>query len=259
MMRKTKKKAHEKMKNCKLTIQYDGTRYNGWQNQKNTANTIQNKLENVLSRMVDAPVELAASGRTDAGVHARGQVANFKANTSLSCAEIVAYANEYLPTDIAVLSAEFVDGRFHSRLLARSKIYTYRIWNNAVPNVFERQYLHAVPEALDLAAMQQAAALLCGQHDFQSFCATKPGKKSTVRSISDITIAQIGGELCLSFRADGFLYHMVRILAGTLIEVGQGKRAATDMPAILAAKERSKAGHLAPAQGLCLEEVFYET
>ncbi len=246
------------MKNCKLTIQYDGTRYNGWQNQKNTANTLQTKLETLLSRMTGEEIALAASGRTDAGVHAQGQIANFKSHTALSCAEIVAYCAQYLPADIAVVSAEFVGERFHSRLHATGKTYVYRIWNSAIPNVFERAYVHAVPESLDLDAMRKAAALLCGTHDFQSFCATKAGKKSTVRTLAAIDIEQIGSEVRLRFTGDGFLYHMVRILVGTLLEVGQGKRAARDMPAIVAAKERSKAGALAPAQGLCLETVFYD-
>ncbi len=246
------------MKNFKLTIQYDGTRYNGWQNQKNTNNTIQSKLENVLCRMTGEPIELAASGRTDAGVHAAAQIANFKSNTTLSCAEITAYLNEYLPTDIAVLAVEPAGERFHSRLNASGKTYVYRIWNSAIPNVFARKYLHTVAEPLDLAKMQHAANLLCGTHDFQSFCATKPSKKSTVRTLSQITIEPIGNELRMTFTGNGFLYHMVRILAGTIIEVGQSKRAPTDIPDILAAADRSKAGHLAPAQGLCLQAVYYE-
>ncbi|MFI3169631.1 MAG: tRNA pseudouridine(38-40) synthase TruA [Faecalibacterium sp.] len=245
------------MKNIKLTIQYDGTRYNGWQNQKNTANTIQTKLETVLSRMANAPIALAASGRTDAGVHASGQIANFKTNTTHTCAEVIAYANEYLPADIAVIDAEEVDERFHSRLHALGKTYVYRIWNSSVPNVFERQYLHTVTTPLNLALMRQAAALLTGTHDFQSFCATKAGKKSTVRTLSSIEIEVIGSEVRLTFTGDGFLYHMVRILVGTLIEIGLGKRQASELPNILVAKERSKAGHLAPAQGLCLTQVFY--
>ncbi len=247
------------MKNIKLTIQYDGTRYNGWQNQKNTANTLQTKLETVLSRMVSAPTALAASGRTDAGVHAAAQVANFKADTPLTCAEIVAYCNEYLPADIAVLRAEEAPERFHSRLNATGKTYVYRIWNSEIHNVFERQYLYALPQPLDLAKMRAAAALLCGTHDFQSFCAAKPGKKSTVRTLHSIAIEQHGSEVRLVFNGNGFLYHMVRILVGTLVEVGLGKRDAATMPAILATKQRSEAGVLAPAQGLCLAQVFYET
>lgn len=245
------------MKNIKLTIQYDGTRYNGWQNQKNTGNTIQTKLETVLSRMLNTPTELAASGRTDAGVHAKAQIANFKADTALSCGEIVAYLNEYLPADIAVRRAEVVGERFHSRLNATGKTYVYRIWNSDIPNVFERQYLYTVPQPLDLDSMRNAAALLCGTHDFQSFCATKPGKKSTMRTLDSIEIEQLGSEVRLTFTGNGFLYHMVRILTGTMLEVGMGKRDAATMATLLAAKQRSEAGVLAPAQGLCLEAVYY--
>ena len=245
------------MKNFKLILQYDGTRYNGWQNQKNTTNTLQTKLETLLSRMTNETISLAASGRTDAGVHASAQVANFKSNTTLSCGEIVAYMNEYLPSDIGILDATIVDERFHSRLQAVGKTYVYRIWNSDVPNIFERPYLHAVPKQLDLALMGEAVNLLCGTHDFQSFCTTKPGKKSTLRHISSIDIEQIGNELCLSFTGNGFLYHMVRILVGTLIEVGHGEISPSQIPIILAAKERSKAGPLAPAQGLCLQRVYY--
>ncbi len=245
------------MKNIKLTLQYDGTRYHGWQNQKNTANTIQTKFENVLSRMVGSPVEVAASGRTDAGVHAKAQIANFKADTALSCDEIVTYLNEYLPADIAVLGAEEVGERFHSRLNTTGKTYVYRIWNSNIPNVFERQYLYTVPQPLDLDKMRDAAALLCGTHDFQSFCAAKPGKKSTLRTLHSIEIEQLGSEVRLTFTGNGFLYHMVRILAGTLLEVGMGKRNAATMPTLLAARQRSEAGMLAPAQGLCLTAVSY--
>lgn len=246
------------MKNIKLTIQYDGTRHNGWQNQKNTANTIQGKLEAVLSRMLNTPAELAASGRTDAGVHAMAQVANFKTNTKLTCPEIVAYLNEYLPADIVVLDASIVPERFHSRLNARRKTYTYRVWNSAIPNVFERQYLYHVSQPLALDKMQAAADLLCGTHDFQSFCASKKGKKSTMRTLENIVIERIGSEVRFTFTGNGFLYHMVRILVGTLLEIGQGNRTVAELPAVLSAKDRSKAGALAPAQGLCLTQVFYE-
>lgn len=245
------------MKNIKLTIQYDGSRYHGWQNQKNVANTLQSKFEAVLSRMTNETIEIAASGRTDGGVHAMAQVANFKSNTTLTCPEILAYLNAYLPMDIAVLQVEEVPERFHSRLNATGKTYRYRIWNSPVPNVFERHYLYSLAEPLDLARMREAAALLCGTHDFQSFCRTKPGKKSTVRTISNIEIVAEGSEISLHFTGNGFLHQMVRILTGTLLEVGLGKKEPSDMLTILAAKDRSKAGFLAPSQGLYLQEVFY--
>lgn len=245
------------MRNIKLTIQYDGTRYNGWQNQKSTDNTIQGKLEQLLTRMAGESVTIFGSGRTDAGVHAMGQIANFKSNSSLTCTEMLAYINEYLPADIAVIDVTEVPERFHSRLNAVEKTYTYRIWNSPVPNVFQRHLLHVVPEALNLDAMKQASALLCGTHDFQSFCATKAGKKSTVRTLVSIEYQTIGDELRIHFTGNGFLYHMVRILVGTLLEVGLGSRSPLDIPSLLEQKDRSQAGHLAPAQGLSLVRVRY--
>lgn len=245
------------IQNFKLHIQYDGSRYNGWQNQKNTQNTIQTKLETVLSRMVDAPVQLSASGRTDAGVHARGQVANFKADTTMTCEQVLSYLNQYLPQDIAVTTVELAEERFHSRLNATEKTYVYRIWRSEIPDVFQRNYRYTLTCPLDLDAMRQAASFFWGTHDFQSFCATKPGKKSTVRTLSTIELTEKGKELRFTFTGNGFLYHMVRILVGTLLEVGQGRRQPSDMAALLEAKERGQAGYLVPAEGLCLERVEY--
>lgn len=245
------------MYNYKLTIQYDGTRYRGWQVQGNTDLTIQGKLEGVLSRLTGQLVEVHGSGRTDAGVHALGQVANVKLPHPVEPSELLGELNRYLPADIGVIAAEPAPERFHARLNARSKTYRYRIWNSAIPNVLERSYLYVLPESLDVAAMERAAADLVGTHDFRSFCGLKRFKKSTVRTIADITITQDGAEVRLEFTGNGFLMRMVRILAGTLVEVGLGQREADSMPAVLAAQDRAAAGPALPAQGLALVRVEY--
>lgn len=246
------------MRNFKITIQYEGTRYQGWQKQGSTDNTLQGKFETLLSRLAGETVEIAASGRTDAGVHAYGQVANFHMNTELPPAELMEQINRYLPEDVAVIACSEVDGRFHSRLHAKKKTYCYRVLNSAVPHVFDRKFVWQVPEELDVEAMRQAASFLIGTHDFKSFTSAKKSKKSTVRTIESIEIVRAGDEIRFVFAGDGFLFHMVRILTGTLLEVGLGKRNSADMKKILAACDRQQAGELAPARGLALMEVFYE-
>lgn len=274
--------------NYKMIIQYEGTRYDGWQKQGNTENTIQGKLEKVLERMAGFPVEVHGSGRTDAGVHAAGQVANFhlpdgwkpdmamknesvaggKQHGNLESAGknktvsewIRAYLNQYLPDDIAITELTPVPERFHSRLSAVKKIYTYRIETGEKRDVFSRRICYGLGQALDVKKMQRAADLLCGTHDYKSFCGNKKMKKSTVRTIFRITVEQDAGSglVKLEFEGNGFLQNMVRILTGTLIEVGLGKRDAGSMPEILAALDRQAAGYTAPAEGLCLQQVFYQ-
>lgn len=245
------------MRNFKLILQYEGTRYQGWQKQESTDNTIQGRLEQLLFKMTKTKTQVHGSGRTDAGVHAFGQVANFHADTGLSCEEILAYMNQYLPEDIAVISVEEVPERFHSRLNAVGKTYVYRVLNTDIPHVFDRRYVYEYPEPLDIGAMRQAAAFLLGTHDFQAFTSAKKGKKSTVRTITDIRIERIGDEVRLTYQGDGFLYHMVRILTGTLLEVGTGKRKPEDMSDIMDSRQREKAGTLVPAKGLTLAAVWY--
>lgn len=245
------------MRNLQMLIQYDGTRYQGWQSQKHTAQTIQGKLTHVLGKMTGESIELQGAGRTDAGVHARGQTANFHTETSLSCEEILSYVNQYLPEDIAVLKVEEAGPRFHSRLSAVGKTYVYRIWNSPLPNVFERRYMYQVREPLDKDAMEHAAGLLCGTHDFRAFCSNRRMKKSAVRRLDRIEFEEKGCELCLHFTGNGFLYHMVRILTGTLLETGLGKRRPEEMGQILESLDRERAGVTAPAQGLCLWQVEY--
>ncbi len=245
------------MQNFKIVLQYDGTRYQGWQRQVSTDNTIQGKIEALLTKMCDTPVEIQGAGRTDAGVHAYGQVANFHIDTEKTAEEVMAYMNSYLPEDISVISCEKVPERFHARLNAKGKVYRYCIWNSDRKPVFRRRFVHQVPGTLNMEAMKQAAELLCGTHDFQSFTSAKKGKKSTVRAVKSIEIVSQGEELIFTFRGDGFLYHMVRIMMGTLIETGLGIRKPEDIPAVLEARDRSKAGHLIPGNGLVLMEVLY--
>lgn len=245
------------MPNYKLTIQYEGTRYKGWQEQKNTEATIQGKLQRVLERMTEEEIDLQGSGRTDAGVHAKGQIAHFHTKAVWDVEEIKKYMNEYLPEDIAVLTVEEAAPRFHARLNAVRKTYVYRIWNAPVRNVFRRRFTTWIQKPLDLEAMEQAATLLCGTHDYRAFCSLKKFKKSTVRTIEKIEIGKMGQEIRISYTGDGFLYHMVRILTGTLVEVGQGLRKPEEMTEILEGQDRTKAGRLMPPEGLTLESVEY--
>ena len=245
------------LKNYKLTIQYDGSRYDVWQKQGTTDNTIQGKREGILSRLAGEPVEVHGAGRTDAGVHAEGQVASVKLPGARGAGEVRDYLNRYLPEDIAVIAAEEADDRFHARLSARGKVYRYAVRMGGTPDVFRRKYQYRVEEPLDVDAMGRAAERLCGTHDFRAFCANKRYKKSTVRTVTAIEVAADGADLTLTYRGDGFLYNMVRILTGTLLEVGQGLRRPEDMEGILTSLDRANAGKTAPAQGLALVEVDY--
>lgn len=252
-------------KNICIELQYDGSRYNGWQKQGNTDDTIQGKLETMLSRLFEQEIEVHGSGRTDAGVHALRQVANFRVNTPYGPGKILAMMNEHLPKDIAVTDARTVDARFHARLNAKSKTYRYRLVTSDIRPVFGRTQVLFYPVDLDIEAMREAAALLVGEHDYTSFCGNRHMKKSCVRTVTEIDIREVrtecGGaeydEVWLTFSGNGFLQNMVRILTGTLMEVGEGKRKPSEMTAILEGKDRSLAGPMAPAHGLTLVEVSY--
>ena len=244
------------MRNLRLDICYDGTRYRGWQRLPGKDDTLQGKLETALSRILEEPIEISGSGRTDAGVHARGQVANFHTESTMTTAEILANLRRYLPEDIGIYSCKDVSPRFHARLNAKEKTYRYRIWNSEAPCVFERRYVAVMPEALDVEVMKAAAGKLVGEHDFSAFCGNPKFKKSTVRYIRSIDIRREGEELVIEYTGNGFLHNMVRILTGTLVEVGRGERNAQSIPALFGGK-RADAGFLAPAQGLCLMEVYY--
>lgn len=245
----------DKMRNLRLDLCYDGTRYRGWQRLPGVENTLQGKLEGTLSRILGEKIEVSGSGRTDAGAHALGQVASFRTESKLPCEEILSALRRYLPEDIGIYSCVEAGPRFHARLNAVAKTYRYRLWNSESPCVFQRRYVYVFPEPLDLEAMERAGELLLGEHDFSAFC-TRAGKKSTLRRIDQVTLRREGPELCFSFTGNGFLYNMVRILVGTLLEVGQGKRSPESIPALFGAK-REQAGPLVPAQGLCLMEVQY--
>ena len=244
------------MRNFRLELCYDGSRYRGWQRQGNTGATIQGKLEDTLSRVLGQNVEVHGAGRTDAGVHARQQVASFRADTALSCEEMLTRLRAHLPEDIGAVSLTEAEPRFHARLSCVGKTYVYRIWNSTCPCVFERKYVWRLPEALDETEMRRAAAMLVGEHDFAGFH-TGRSKKSTVRRLDRIDIERRGAELQIALSGNGFLYNMARILTGTLVEVGQGKRAADEMPHILESRDRARAGFTAPPQGLWLWETRY--
>ena len=244
------------MRNLRLDICYDGTRYRGFQRLPGKDDTIQGKLETALSRILGEPIEISGSGRTDAGVHAEGQVVNFHCESAMKAEDILMDLRRYLPEDIGVLSCKEVSPRFHARLNAKEKTYRYRIWNSEKPCVFQRRYVTVMEDRLDLAAMERAAEQLLGEHDFSAFCGNAKMKKSTVRFIRSISIRRHGEEIHITVTGNGFLHNMVRILVGTLVEVGRGERSADSIPALFGGK-RSEAGFLAPAQGLCLMEVYY--
>lgn len=285
--------------NYKAVIRYDGTRYHGWQrqdkpertkslpngnfddspkselwdeadnmlrlNMKNDG-TIQGKLEILLSRICNETIEIDGSGRTDAGVHANGQVFNFHSGCGLDSGYLLKEMNKYLPEDIVVCSVEIVPERFHSRLWAKEKTYIYRIWNSGIPPVFERRYVYHLEQELDLDAMKAAAEYLIGTHNFLAFSSLKRNadgtgakkKKSTVRTVTSIEIEKTGEEIRLTYTGDGFLYHMVRIMTGTIIEAGLHERQPESVTEIFDSLDRSLAGYLVPAKGLCLERVKYE-
>lgn len=245
------------MKNFKLIIQYDGTKYKGWQRLSDNDDTIQGKIENVLSRLTNEKIELIGSGRTDAGTHAENQIANFKTVSNLSSFEILDYCYEYLPHDIVVKTVEEVDTNFHSRYNAKSKIYLYKICNKKRHDVFTRKYSYHVKDKLDINKMKEAAEFFIGEHDFKSFTSLKSKKKSTIRKIYSIKFEVIDDNINIFFHGNGFLYNMVRIIVGTLLEVGLGKIPPQDIKKIMEAKDRSLAGPTVPAQGLFLMEVKY--
>lgn len=257
------------MRNYKMIIQYDGTRYAGWQRQPEKT-TIQGKLESVLSLMCGSEVEVIGAGRTDAGVHARGMVANAvlglqaeakprtERMTELSPEEIRDYLNRYLPEDIAVTEVREASPRFHARYNAIGKTYCYTCYDGDVKPVFDRRYCTYLEEKPDVELMRKAAEVLKGTHDFRNFCVNPKMKKSTVRCVDRIEIEREDGYLRFTFHGSGFLQNMVRIMVGTLLEVGYGRMTAEQVAAILENPERQKAGPTAPAQGLCLMSVDYD-
>lgn len=244
------------MRNIRLHICYDGTRYKGWQRLTGVENTVQGKIEQTLSRILGEQIEISGSGRTDAGAHALCQIANFHCQSEMSCDEILSGLRRYLPDDIGIESCQEAAPRFHARLNCATKTYRYRVWNSERPCVFDRRLVYVVAQKLDVARMKKAAEYFLGEHDFSAFCANKKMKKSTLRRIDAIEIRRVGEEIVFSFTGNGFLYNMVRIMVGTLLEVGLNKREPDTIPTLFGAK-REQAGPLVPAQGLCLTEVTY--
>jgi len=245
------------MKNYKLTIQYDGARYKGWQRLGNGDQSIQGKIENVLTEMAGQKVEIIGCSRTDAGVHALHQVANFHINMDKEPSDIHAYLNKYLPNDISITRVEIVPDRFHARYNAKDKTYVYRIWNETYTNPFARKYSMHVAEELNLANMNKAAKHFIGKHDFTAFSNAKSKKKSMVREIHAIKIEKDAGFIQIRITGDGFLYNMVRKIVGTLLEVGLGKIKEDQIPFILEEKNRALTGMMAEANGLLLERVEF--
>lgn len=245
------------MRNLKMIIQYDGSRYRGWQKQKDLELTIQSKIENVLSKMTGEEVQVVGCGRTDSGVHAENYIANFHTNSTMSIEAMLDYLYEYLPEDIVVKSMKDTSERFHARYNVKSKTYVYRINNNSFRDVFNRRYVYHLNEKLNLDDMIKASEVLIGTHDFQSFTSLKANTKPTVRTINYINITENNGMIEIEVNGNSFLLNMVRIITGTLLEVGKGNLKPLDVEKILNEKKRSEAGPIAPAKGLCLKIVNY--
>lgn len=252
------------MQNLKMVIRYDGTHYSGWQKQGNTANTIQGKFEHLIGEITGETVSVNGSGRTDSGVHAMGQVANVKLKGSVDLMKLRKDLNYRLPDDIAVLTIEEVSDRFHARLNAVRKTYQYRLYVGETKPVFERRQVTVLKNVsgctssiLNVSDMREAAGYLVGVHDFTSFCGNPSFKKSAVRKVEKLEIIENEDELTIRITGDGFLQNMVRIITGTLIDVGKGRIRPEEIRVILAAKDRKKAGPTAPAGGLMLMSVEY--
>lgn len=245
------------MKNIKLTIEYDGTNYSGWQNQEN-AITVQEKIEEAIYKITGEEVRLIGSGRTDSGVHARGQVANFFTTSTIPGDKFKFVLNNVLPEDIAIIQSAEVDLEFHSRFDAIGKKYKYIIYNGLMPRPLYRNYSYHYKYKLDLEKMKEASKHLLGTHDFKSFMGSGAVVNSTIRTINEIKIEKREEFIEITVEGDSFLRYMVRIIVGTLIKVGNSQFQINDIQEIINAKDRNRAGQTAPPQGLYLEEVYYE-
>jgi len=245
------------VKQIKLILEYDGSRYSGWQVQPNGL-SVQEVVENSLEQLLGEKVRLVSSGRTDAGVHARGMVACFKTPTDLPIKAFREGLNRFLPDDIVVKESTFVPEEFHPRYSAKGKWYRYTLHLAPVRTVLGRHYSWTMKNNLDLAAMRSAAAMVVGRHDFSAFRASNCAAKTTVREVYSLEIEQQGMTVFIDVKGGGFLKYMVRILVGTLVEIGQGKRPPSDMEKLLNSGSREASGKTAPPHGLCLMEVWYE-
>lgn len=246
------------MRTYKLTIAYDGSRFRGWQRQPDTELTIQGILESILTELAGYPVEVNGSGRTDGGVHAKAQVASVVLSGKIEEMQYRSEINQRLPEDIRVLSVELMKNGFHARKKAHGKHYEYTIDTRKKPCVFTRKYAYHYPEQIDVTRMREAARILIGKHDFAAFTDRIEPGKSTVREIYDIVINATDEKMVIDYYGSGFMYHMVRILTGTLLEAGTGKRSTAQVQKALDTGVRQQAGPLAAANGLCLTEVDYK-
>lgn len=245
------------MRNIKMKLQFDGSRYSGWQRLGDNDNTIQGKLEDLLRKMTSEEINVIGCSRTDKGVHAKALVCNFFTNSTMTIEEIEEYVNRYLPDDIVAYGFSEEDERFHSRYNATSKLYRYTIDNNKYQDVFTRKFTSHINEELNLSLMQEAGNRLVGTFNFAAFTTMKSKKKSTVRTIMDIRISRENNYIYIDFEGDGFLHNMIRIITGTLVRVGKEEISPEDVNNILEAKDRSIAGPMAEAKGLCLIDVSY--
>jgi len=244
------------MRNIKLKLEFDGTFYAGWQRQINGI-AVEQKVREAIKKLTGEEPDLIGCSRTDAGVHARGYICSFKTECTIPAVRMKFALNNILKDDIVVLESEEVYEEFHARFSAKGKRYTYTICNREIPTAIGRNYVYFFKRALNTDRMEAATAFLVGKHDFSSFKNANSAARSNVRTIFDLTVSRIGDMVTISVTGDGFLYNMVRIIAGTLIEVGLGDISPEDMGNILKSEDRTKAGRTVPASGLCLEEVFY--
>ncbi len=244
------------MRNIKLTIEYDGTSYGGWQKQKNNR-TIQQCIEEAIKLLTGEDVELIGSSRTDAGVHAKGMIANFITNSQIPTDKFREAINTKLPDDIGIIKSEEVDRNFHSRYDSKGKTYCYTLVNRYEKVCIGRNYVYQVRDELNYNLMKEAAKYFLGKHDFKAFKTNGSSVKTSVRTINGLELELKGDVIKIFVSADGFLYNMVRIIVGTLIEVGKGKIKPEDIESIIKNGDRSKAGPCVPPNGLVLEKVFY--
>ncbi len=244
------------MRNLMIKLEYDGTNYNGWQIQPNGI-TIQEELMKAVKKLTGQDVTIYGSGRTDARVHARGQVANFHIDSNVKTQDFLGGLNHFLPQDIVILEVKEVAREFHARYWAQGKIYSYQVYNHPQRGALNRNYTYHISHKLDLSKMEEAGKLLIGKHNFKGFMNSGSNVESTVRTIYDLRINKRSHNIYFILEGNGFLYNMVRIIVGTLIEVGMGKRELKLVEEALKTGNRDLAGHTVPAQGLFLDKVLY--